>query len=281
MDLDIPENDKPQSIEVPKLERQNLNLTESEFRSELPHTSKLAYSTLQKNRLVEALEKSRIPAVADFIRLAGIKGEIQTRLQGMALTIKAGANKHIVANPENVGKVKEAYQKPFDVLEEALNAGVAIRRETKDFNIVLHKPETPAMPKDNTIIETLLQNATDRKLELASKTISEGYPTLVSSIHCQIQKKRLEVGIKKIRPKAKEELETYQDTNINTVVNNQSVRISTFNKHPIEILPGNPEWDKRLSDAQKIADKELKSLLAAGKAKEEITYYLQASIGKK
>lgn len=279
IELDTPETVKPEVPNAPKVERQNLDLTEGEFCKRLPSTSKLAYGSLQKNRLEESIARSRIPAVADFIRLSGFKGELTTILQGLSITVKAGMNTHIVASPEFEEQVSKAYKKPFEVLESALAAGVAVKKESKDFNIVFHKPTTKDTPKNNSLIEKLLENSSDKKVELSSSTISRDYPTLISSIHCQIQRKRLEIGIKKTRGKAQHELNEYPDTNINTSVNNQSVRISTFNKSPIEILPGNPEWSKKLSKAQKEAAKELKELLLAGKAKEEKTYYLQVSLG--
>jgi len=255
-------------------ERQNLNIPEAEMPSILPKTTKLGYLTLQKNRIANALENLREKAVSEFIQLSGFKGSLTTTLSGLKLTVAAGVSEYPTALPEFQAEVDQAYSEPTRVLEEALAAGAAERKEAKDFNIVLIRPEKEDKPKEQSQIGGLVERCLNQDIEISSEALKESNPTLRTALFCQIQNRRLEAGLKRLRPQAQSELDQYPNTNINTALNGQDIRISTFSKSNIKLLPDQPEWAAKLKKAQKSAAAKLAELEKDGKAKIEKTFYL-------
>ena len=265
-----------------KKERQNINMPEAEMQELLPKTAKLGYATLQKNRILNVLENIREKAIADFLTISGLKGSLIVALKnGPKISVTAGIANYTVAQPGCENEVSKAYSRPQEILEEALKAGAAEKKEKKDFNIVISRPEKQEKETDNSILEKLIASCPNQHIELESETLKEKYPKLKSAIYCQVQNKRLELGIKRMMPEAKSELEQYPNTNINTSLNGQDLRISTFSKSNIKILPGFPEWEKKLKAAQKETAKKLAQLEAEGKAKKAQTFYLTVAVQPK
>lgn len=270
MDIEL-QTDK-QAITPP--ERQNLNVPEAEISSMLPKTAKLGYLTVQKNRIANALETLREKAVSEFVQLSGFKGTLSTTLNGLKLTVTAGVSEYPTALPKFQEEVDKAYNEPTQILKEALAAGAAEMREAKDFNIVLVRPEKEDKPKSPSQISTLISSCLNQDIEISSEALKDSHPTLRTALFCQIQNRRLEAGVKRLRPHAQAELEAYPNTNINTALNGQDIRISTFSKSNIRLLADQPEWAAKLKAAQKSAAVKLAALEKAGKAQINKTFYL-------
>lgn len=269
--------------DTPKPERETYRLDIAELKKEIPQTVKLANSTLQKLRLTESMDKIKEKAISEFISSQGFKGSLNTSFQGLQFSIRAGGNPSFSPTPEGKAEYAAIFGKSKAIMDQAIAAGAVKKSEKFDFNIVIGRPEKAKGVKNNAAIEKLIGSTTPNHTEMPFSGFAKANPTLKTYLFCKVQEKALSGKLEDMRKEALKELELFPDSNFESEINFQELRISTYNTPSTTIDESHPDaatWKEKLTEANKGVNKELEKLEREGKVKKDITYYLTITAKK-
>ena len=262
-----PDQDNPQK------DRRSLNISEKELRRNFPETARLVGATVQRNRINNSIERVKSAAFKEFIHLCGGKGTIKTILTGQKVDVTMGSNSYLQASLGFESAVEEIHLAPFKILCDAAKDGEAEVLRVPDIHVVVLRDQadkSKVIPKP----EEVASDATGRVIELSPSDMKVVAPNLRTLLFCQLQRKYLDRGLKRLNKLAKSELKDHEDTNIYTEFNHQEVRVSTFEREETRILPEFKGTMEKFKKAQKDIPNSLQALYGQGKAVQMVTQFL-------